>query len=118
MFVQLVLSIIQEQASSSRWGGPVYASESRVVRDRGNQWTDALSDGQIASIVEANILPTITARLGAISQQRVVSWHDVALAASADEILASPIASSQTDGPVHVREITALSKRTLTLFGV
>lgn len=119
LFGQLVLSIIQEQASSSRWGGPVYASESRLVTDQGNLWTDVLSDDeQIASVIEANILPTTTDALSAIlPKQNVVSWHGLVLAASAQEILAKSFAAASVDHgqPIGMAEITQLSKGTLTL---
>jgi hypothetical protein len=110
---QLLLASISEQAGGSRWGGPVYAAESRsaVSGTRGNLWTDALSEERVTALRTANILPSTVDALSTIRQG--ASWHETVLGLSAQELLASPIGDA--DEPATPEEILALSKGTLAL---
>ncbi|KAK4445241.1 hypothetical protein QBC34DRAFT_472833 [Podospora aff. communis PSN243] len=121
LFGQLVLSIIQEQASSSRWGGPVYASEARIVEDRGNMWTDGLEGTDVESVIEMDILPTTSTELLSVQQEesKVGSWHEMVLAASTKELLEFAVNNFSGDDDsgrtFSMADITQLSKGTLTL---
>lgn len=115
IYGQLLLACLQEQASGARWGGPVYAAESRVLRAGGNLWKDALSVGRVASVLTngPDMLPTTVEMLFTVRQG--ASWHATALHLSAQEILTSGLGTPGTGKPATMEEILVLSKGTLTL---
>jgi hypothetical protein len=113
VYGQILLAAVSEQAGGSRWGGPVYAAESRTAgcSADSNLWTNSLSPERIAALRTANILPTTVDELSTI--QPGASWHETALAQSRGELLAQPV--DDADEPASPTEVLAFSKGTLTL---
>lgn len=119
VYSQLLPSILQEQLAVTRWGGPVYAAESRVDKSSGNLWRDGLSHFRIASVLAADILPTTSRMLtNALVESRPLSWHERVQAMSARELLASPFAVNhdvEGGAEASMDHVLSLSKGTLVL---
>jgi hypothetical protein len=73
--------------------------KARVAKDHGNLWTDRLGEDEVESVIQMGILPTTSAELLGMQQKKLKadSWREMALAASAEELLESALNSSSGD---------------------
>ncbi|KAF9887564.1 hypothetical protein FE257_010142 [Aspergillus nanangensis] len=111
IYGQMMFSVISEQTAGSRWGGPVYAIESRHEQPGGNLWTGILTSERLSNLQIANILQTITESLATTNTGE--SWHEFALRFSVQELLASPL--TEPGEPADIGNILALSKGTFVI---
>jgi len=114
---QMMFSSIKDQAVSSLTSGPIYVAEKRPLSSEGNLWTDELSDERLEDWMVNSILPTAQEKFDDFEESDL-SWHEIALRSSAEEILKSPFCN--TDGDIHpfavtMENIIGLSKGTLIM---